>query len=399
MKRRGFKLVQELNQFRILDMIRKNGPISRSDLAKNLNLSPTTVATAINQFVTEGLVVDGMTGHSRGGRKPILVSFVPSSKYLIGVSITNSLITIASMDMEAAILHKSTYVLNILKQDNIVDSIVSRINDYVAKVPELEHCLGISIICPGIVDAEHGIIRKNTKLQLEDVPLKALVEKQTGLKTWVDNDANAIVLAEKQFGDFQDKRNVLYIQLGEGLGAGIIINDEIFRGKSGGAGELGHISINKHGPVCECGNTGCLDHYVGWPAIYGKILSSLTRGHSSAMLSLAENEMSRIDVSIFLKALAQEDEMALSIASEMAEDLASGLVTLVHLFNPDVLLIGWEAVHKEPSLMSQIEKKLRDHSFTLFTNKLEVHPATLGDNPGLKGAAAVLLQDIFNFSI
>ncbi|WP_173917581.1 ROK family transcriptional regulator [Halobacillus sp. Marseille-Q1614] len=399
MKRNGFKLMQELNQFRILDMIRKYGPISRSDLAKRLNLSPTTVATAVSEFIKEGMVVDGQPGHSRGGRKPILVSFVPDSRFLIGVSITNSAITLASMDMEANIIKKSICTINILEKEAIVDYIVSSIAAYVKEISDLDNCIGISTIAPGIVDSENGIIRKNTKLNLEEVPLKALVEERTGLKTWVDNDANAIVLAEKQFGTFQDKRNLVYIQLGEGLGAGMIINDEIFRGRNGGAGEFGHISLDKHGPVCECGNAGCLDYYVGWPAVYGKILSSLTRGKSSVMLKMAEGDLAGIDLPIFLKALASKDELAQEIAGEMASYLAAGLVTITHLLNPDVILIGWDAIYHDSSLMEAVQDELKEHSFVLFTDDLEVHPATLGQDFQLKGAAAVLLQDIFNFSI
>jgi N-acetylglucosamine repressor len=395
----SFKRMQELNQYRIFDMIRRFGPISRSDLAKKLNLSPTTVATAVSEFIKEGLAVDGEAGDSSGGRKPILVSFVPESKFLIGVSITNSFITIANLDLEAKLSNKSNFSLNIHEQRDVVGYIVSCIASYVKGITDMTRCVGISIITPGIVDALNGVILKNSKLRLDNIPLKSLVEKETGLKTWVDNDANAIALAEKQFGSFQHKNNLIYIQLGEGLGAGMIINNAIFRGRNGGAGEFGHISIDRNGPVCDCGNRGCLDYYVGWPAIYAKILTSLTRGKPSIMLDMAEGNMGNIDLPIFLKALASDDEMAKSVVQEISSYLSTGLVTLTHLFNPDVILIGWDAIYQDHSLIEAIQREVKEQAFTLFTEDLEIQSTTLGKDFQLKGAAAVLLQDLFNFTI
>jgi N-acetylglucosamine repressor len=393
------KLIQELNQHIILDVIRKYGPISRSEIAKKTKLSPTTVASAVSEMIEEGIVIDAEVGQSSGGRRPILVRFVPDSKFLIGISITNSAVTIASMNLEAEVKKKQVYPIDFYNEKDFIGYILKIIEEYISKIQDLSTCIGISIITPGIVDSVRGIIRNNSKLKLFDIPLKDIVEDRFGLKTWLDNDANAIALAEKQFGFYRNSKNLIYIQLGEGLGSGIVVNNAIFRGNHGGAGEFGHISVDREGIRCECGNIGCLENYVSWPVIYSRILSSIENGKKSAMLEMAEGNKTNISQQIFCSALEAGDELAKTIAEETASYLALGLVTLVNLFNPETILIGWEALYYDPSLIIKIREKVKEHTFQLFTNELEIQSTTLGKEFQLMGAAAVLLQDIFDFSL
>jgi predicted NBD/HSP70 family sugar kinase len=393
------KLIQELNQHIILDVIRKYGPISRSEIAKKTKLSPTTVASAVSEMIEEGIVIDAEAGQSSGGRPPILVRFVPDSKFLIGVSITNSTVAIASMNLEAEVKKKHVYSIDFYNERDFIGYILKIIEEYISKIQDLSKCIGISIITPGIVDSERGIIRHNSRLKLFNIPLKDIVEERFGLKTWLDNDANAIALAEKQFGFYRNSKNLIYIQLGEGLGSGIVVNNTIFRGNQGGAGEFGHISIDTEGTRCECGNIGCLENYVRWPVIYSRILSFIESGKKSVMLEMAGGNKKNISQQVFLSALEAGDELAKMIAEETASYLASGLVTLVNLFNPEAILIGWEALYYDSSLIFKIRNKVKEHAFQLFTNELEIQSTTLGKEFQLMGAAAVLLQDIFDFSL
>src|SRR5690625_15085 len=393
MKKGDLKFIQELNQSIIFNMIRNEGPISRSEIAKKTKLSPSTVTSAVAELISEGVVVDGEVGKSSGGRRPTLVRFEPNNKFLIGVSITNSNISIANMNLDAYVNYKKAYPMQ-AKSEEVIEYVLQLLEEYIEEINDLSTCIGISIITPGIVDSVNGIIRYNAKLHLYEIPLKEMVEEKFGIKTWVENDANAIVLAEKQFGTYRNMKNIVYIQVGDGLGSGIIMNNSIFRG----GGEFGHITIDWEGIECECGNIGCLENYVSWPAIQSKIALSLSNGAETQMMNMANGSIEKISQLTFRKALSEGDPLAKLIVEETASYLATGIVSVINLLNPEVILIGWDIIYDNLTFISKIHKEVERKTFDIFKGTLKIQPTTLGEDFELKGAAAVLLSEVFEFS-
>ncbi|MBU1291441.1 ROK family transcriptional regulator, partial [bacterium] len=221
MQRTGnLKLIQELNRSIILKTIRHYGPISRSEIAKRNKISPTTVTAAVRKLLQQGLVREASVGASSGGRKPILIQFSPESRFIIGVAIANSSIKIAEMNLEAKSRKQKVFPIYNLTGELLIDYFLKSIGQFLEEYSDLTKCIGISIVSPGIIDVDKGIIYENTKLKLKDIPLKEMVEKKFKLKTWLENDANAIALAEKQFGAYKKFKNLVYITIGDGLGAG-----------------------------------------------------------------------------------------------------------------------------------------------------------------------------------
>ncbi|UOQ45438.1 ROK family transcriptional regulator [Halobacillus salinarum] len=398
LKTGGLKLMQEINQYIVLRTIREEGPISRSEIAKKTKLSPTTVTSAVSELLQEGIVVTGGTGESSGGRKPTYLQFAPDSKFLIGVSITNSHIEIGTLNLEAEVQDKLTYEDDFQVNNQVIEETLRLIRRYLSGIDDLSNCIGISLIVPGIVDSKRGIIRNNAKLNLKDIALKEMIEKEFGLETWIDNDANAIALAETNFGSYEDKKNLVYIQMGDGIGSGIVIEDVIFRGAQGGAGEFGHISIDKEGIQCECGNRGCLENYVNWPALLERIKERLEQGESTSMLAKgkAVDELTQED---FLKALQQEDELAQAVIEDPIQYMGNGIVTLVNLFNPEVVLVGWGSITSDSYFIKRLRERVNDLSFAIFTENLEIQATTLGGDFQLKGAASVALKEYFEVPV
>ena len=390
------KLIQELNRSIVLDMIRQNGPISRVQIAEKIKLSPTTVTSAVNDLIQDGLVYENGIGESRGGRKPILLSFDPDSQFLIGVSIRSSGIVIAEINLEAVISRKKHYSHNV--NADFSEYLIQIIREFLSDTTSLNKCIGISIITQGIVDSLKGIILNNTKLKLKNIPIKVLVEKEFELPVSLDNDTNAYILAEKTFGDFTSFQNMLYIEIGEGVGAGIVVNGAIYRG-NGGAGEFGHTSVDKGGVRCDCGNVGCLENYVGWPTIYSRILTSIKKGKHSFMSDFVAGHIADITPEVFVKAIRLGDELALKILDEVVGYLASGIVNLVHLFNPEVILLGGEFVFENPIFISKVKSYVKSHAFEVLSDRLEMEQGSLGKEFEMIGAAAVILHDKFRFSI
>jgi N-acetylglucosamine repressor len=400
MQRTGdLKLIQELNRSIILRTIRHYGPISRSEIAKKNKISPTTVTAAVKELIRQGLVYEDGVGVSTGGRKPVLVRFSSDSKFIIAVAITNSSIKIAEMNLEAKVRKQKIFPVYNLTGKLVIDYLLKSIGQFLEEYSDLTKCIGISIISPGIINVDKGIIYENTKLKLKNIPLKEMVEKQFKLKTWLENDANAIALAEKRFGAYRKFKNLIYITIGDGVGAGIIVNGSIFRGCRGGAGEVGHTSIDRNGIPCDCGNTGCLENYVSWPAICSKVLSSVAQGKPTMMSELVKGDINRVTPSIFRDALKKNDQLAKEIMKDTAAYLATGMVNLVNLLNPDIIILGGKVAYDNHFLLSQVKKLVFKQALTILTNKLEICPTSLRDDFRMIAAATIPLQEIFHFSI
>jgi predicted NBD/HSP70 family sugar kinase len=396
------KLIQELNRSIILNMIRRNGPISRSELAKRNKLSPSTVASAVNELLQAGLVCENGTGSSSGGRKPIMVSFSPNNHILVGIVVSNFGITIAEINMEATIRRSIKITpeegsfFGKIVIDIILDSLEKFLLDCV-----LDKCVGISIIVPGIVDARHGIIHYNSKLKLENVPIKEEIESRFQIKTWIENDMNAIVLAEKKFGDFSKYQNLIYILVGGGVGAGVIINDSVLRGSRGGAGEFGHTSVDRTGIPCECGNRGCIENYISWPAIRSRIMERAKTDHSSATNNgwLRDLKAAEITPDDFLGAVEAGDHLANTIMENIVTYMGVGLVNLVNMFNPDIIILGGEMIGSKGILLGRLKEYIKRHALGFSTEGLQIYSSSLGENAPLVGAASVLLEEYFRFSL
>jgi len=400
MQRTGdLKLIQELNRSIILRTIRDYGPISRSEIAKKNSISATTVTAAVRELIQQGLVYEDGVGKSSGGRKPILIKFFSDSKFIITVAITNSYILIAETNLEAKVQRKEKFPVHNLTGKSVIDYIIKSISQFLKAYPDLTKCIGISVTSPGIIDVKRAVICENTKLKLKNIPLKEMMEKQFKLKIWLENDTNAIVLAEKRFGEYRKFKNLVYITVDDGVGAGIVVNGHIFRGCSGGTGEFGHTTIDRNGIRCDCGNRGCLENYVNWPAIYSKVLSSIEQGKNTIMLELVKGDINQITPSIFRSALEKNDQLAKEIITDTAAYLATGIVNLVNLLNPDIIILGGKVAYDNHFLISQVKKLVFQQALTNLTNRLEICPISLGKDFRIIASAAIPLQEIFHFSV
>lgn len=400
MKRTGdTKLIQELNRSIILETIRKYGSISRSEIAKKNDLSPTTVTSAVTELINEGYVVEGGTGTSSGGRKPILLNFSPDNHYLIGVSISYSKITIADMNLEAKINMKKIYPTNGYTGAALINYLLLLLEDFHAAQQDDRQCIGISLIIQGIVDSKKGVVHYNPVLLLEDVYLRDSVEAHFNLPTWLDNDTNAYVLAEKNFGHFQEVENLIYITIGEGVGSGVIVNNMLSRGESGGAGEFGHTSIDYQGELCSCGNKGCIENYINWPATSKKIMKEIEEGKETILTTYLTSDKLFITPSEFVEAVNTGDNLAVEINDEIAEYLSAGVVNLVHLFNPEVIILGGDVTNQNQILIDAVQQKIKDKTLKTLYQDVDITTSSLGKEFEMVGAASVLLQDKFQFKL
>ncbi|MGA9365061.1 MAG: ROK family protein [Bacteroidota bacterium] len=251
---------------------------------------------------------------------------------------------------------------------------------------------GIGVGSPGSVDLDGGTVKYPPNFPgWTVVRLGDALHKEFGLHVEVDNDANAAAVGEAKLGAGIGHKDFIMVTLGTGVGGGLILGGKIFRGTFGGAGELGHITIDHNGPLCNCGNHGCVEAYVGAKYLTRRAIEKLKRNRKSKILSLAGNNTKHIDPKIISLAAKAGDATALDILAETGRYLGIGLATVVNLLDVRLIIIGGGIARAGKPLFDPIKESVRKHVLTPMRDGLEVLPAKLGNSAGILGAAALVL--------
>jgi hypothetical protein len=260
-------LIRAINRSVILNAIKAHGPIGRADISRLSGLSPATVTGITGDLIAEDLVFEKQPGDSSGGRPPILLALNPRGGYVAGIKLMEDHITGALTDLEATVLAKQSRSLPLRTPECAVETMAALVDDLLHETG-LSHSklLGVGLGLAGIVDSENGLLRESPFFRWRDLPIRDLLQQQIQAPVSIDNDVNTLTLAERWFGSGQGLRNFLSLTVGRGVGLGIVVNGQLYRG-AGGAGELGHTVIDPQGPLCDCGKHGCLETYVGDPGL------------------------------------------------------------------------------------------------------------------------------------
>ncbi len=260
--------MREINRSVILNLIKTNGPISRADIANRIGLSPATVTSITGILIDEDLIFEKETGDSSGGRPPILLDLNPRGGFVIGIKLMEMQAVAALTDLNATVLQKIKSDIKSKEPREVVECLVQLVHDLIRDggIPQ-ERLLGVGIGLAGVVDSTRGILRKSPFLGWKDVPLRQLMQERLNVPIFLDNDVNTLTLGEKWLDDGVHVDDFIVVTVGRGIGMGIVLNGQIFRGSAGGAGEFGHLVINPEGPLCDCGNRGCLESYLGEGAL------------------------------------------------------------------------------------------------------------------------------------
>lgn len=305
-----------------------------------------------------------------------------ASKFIISVDLGGTNLRISLVNPQYKIRYKEVFsTRRFRKKEDLIEAIIDSVNK-ILTIQKLNktHILGLGLGLPGPIDVKQGIVHFFPNIPgWKEVNLKKILEKKLGLPVFLDNDANLMTLAEHRLGAAKGAKNAVCITLGTGVGGGLIINGELYRGLSFTAGEIGHIPINEKGPHCNCGGAACLEVYIGNNRIMNEVRKLFKRNISLEKLSLLAKRGNR---------------KALSIWSDVARRLGIALTGVVNLLNPDCIVIGGGVAGAGKALFDKVKETISKRAMRVQAKQVKVLKAKLSNDAGLIGAAILVKEGI-----
>jgi len=375
--------IRDINKQIVLNYVRARAPISRAEIARETSLQRSTVSAIIDDLQLEGLIEEIGTGDSTGGRKPTLLRLKTGTPVAIGVDVTPRETTVVLSDLAGNLLETEEFPTS-SDIDYMNKQILAKVSHFVDLYPEANLEVGISV--PGIADQTSGEILYVPYFQWSNWDIGRQITEQTGMEVVIDNDANAVALAELWFGNEEIKRtrNFVMVFVGEGIGTGIVIDGQVYRGENGAAGEFGHMFVYENAPVtCSCGRRDCWEAHASEKALLQRYASSNgSAGQGS------------IDID-HLIGLAQNGEArAINKLKENAKYLGIGISNLLIGFSPQAVVISGSITKAWDLIKDEIEEAGR-RSIRQEVKTTKIVPSALGDRPSILGSISLVLARKF----
>ncbi|MBN2781500.1 MAG: ROK family protein [Candidatus Marinimicrobia bacterium] len=316
-------------------------------------------------------------------------------KYYAGIDFGGTGIKVGIIDEKGNILIKDSFVTDPRKSGNeIVEHIAECTKKVIddSKLPQ-EQILGIGIGSPGLLNPETGQLKIVTNIpNLNGVYLTKGISDRLNKPAFLDNDVNAMSLGEFYYGSGKGKKNVIALTLGTGVGGGIILNGELYRGSTFTAGEIGHMSIARDGKYCGCGNYGCLERYVGKDGIIERFEMYRSKGIETSIGAYLED--GKVTPKAIALAAADGDKISVEVLKETGEILGHAIATLVNILNPEMIIIGGGISNAGELLMEPVRTGMLKHAYTIPAAAVEIVRAQLGNDAGLVGSASLAVANL-----
>ncbi|MCP8969853.1 ROK family transcriptional regulator [Ectobacillus ponti] len=378
MQRGTFQLMKSVNKSIILNKIRTSEPISRAQIAKETSLTPPTVSSIVKELIDQGLVRESALGQSSGGRKPTMLHINTDAYYVIGIDAGPEKVECVLTDLTGKIVYRTS---SRLAQPVAKEAFLAALKEIIYAILKVSHLdqdkiIGIGIAMHGVVDVETGTSLVAPILNLRDIPIKEVLEEEFNLTIKVENDARAMTLGESWFGGHGDIDSMVAVNIGRGVGAGVVMNGKLYHGAHDIAGELGHMTIDINGSVCECGNRGCLQTFVSGAAIAAR--AGMPTGK---------------DV---FEAAQKGNEACMQLLAETGRMIGVGLTNMIHMINPGKIVLSGGVMRSGTFLMPPLLETIQQRVLTNGARQTSITVSRLGEDATVLGAVSLLLVELFD---
>ena len=383
----------------ILRRVKNEGRFTVPSIAEEMGLSTTTIAKQLSVLRDE-IPIDEieMEESGRKGRKAVIYGIRADSRYFLGVDIKNVGLAIGMMDFTGNIVKKTVdYSYSFENSHENMDLICSKISLFLESLSPEDRAKvsGVGFNIGGRVDSMRGTSASIFNFEeTQDTPLADLLSEVIGLPVVIENDTKAMTYAEYIAYGMQWP-DVLYVNIGWGLGLGIIIGGRMYYGANGYSGEMGHMRVYENNILCHCGKKGCLETEVSMMAISRKLQERILKGETS-ILSQKVRLGEKIDSRDILDAAEKEDQLCIELISETGKELGKQLAGIINLFNPGCIIIGGQLAKASPFyFQQQVALSVKQHSLKLMNRGLPILLTKLGDDAGITGACLLARDRLF----
>ncbi len=392
-------LIVSDHEAQIIAALRKHEAISRTDIARRTGWSRPKVTAEVGKLARRGILIESGEGASQGGRRPRLLKFNRQLGHIVGVDIGATSMDLAVADLDGQVLLRDSGPADVRDEPLVLLgearrrllALLARCDIRPAQI------LGVGVGVPGPVDFLKGILVAPPLMPAwEGFSIRGYFHPIfPSAFVAVDNDVNIMALGELKSGAGLGQDNFIFVKIGTGIGAGIVCNGVIHRGHNGSAGDIGHICADHTGPICRCGNVGCLEAMAAGPAIADQALAAAQHGSSPILAQklAANNGMLRAeDVAV---AVREGDHAAIEIVQHSGQLIGDVLAGLVNFFNPSMILVGGGVSNIGNQLLASIRQAVLRRSTALATRELIVSYSPMGSEAGVTGAIHLALEHLF----
>ncbi len=370
-----------------------DGALSCADLSTRVQKSLPLTMKILNEMIEEGTVVESGYAPSSGGRRPAMYSIKEDTLYIVAVAMDQLVTRISVMNNKNQhVTEIDKFELPLSKNPEALTELTKRIEALIKKSGiAKKKILGIGIGMPGFIDFKKGI--NYSFLETTNKTIAQTLTEKTGLPVYIDNDSSLIALAEFRFGSAKNKKTSMVINIGWGVGLGMVLNGELFRGHNGFAGEFSHIPIFNNNKLCGCGKTGCLETETSLLVVIEKAVNGLKAGRLSGIDKKFPTGHFEQDAQAIITAALKGDQFAVELFSEAGYNIGRGVAVLIHIINPESVILSGRGALAGKVWQAPIQHALNEHCIPRLAANTTVEVSTLGYDAELIGSAALVMEN------
>jgi len=366
--------------------------MSCAELSELFDKSIPSIAKAVNELIEEGFVVEQGYAPSSGGRRPLMYAINASAMFILAMAMDQLSTRIQLVDLlNQPVSDFVMFELKLLDNTEALNKLVKNINQYINDSGvSRDKIAGIGIGMPGFINPVRGI--NYTYLDAGDKTLTQYILDETGLPAYIDNDSSLIALAEQKFGIAKSQKEVMVINLGWGIGLGMIVNGEIFRGRNGFAGEFSHIPLSEDGALCTCGKRGCLEAEASMLVVSKRAIEGIDQGRVTSLKQIDEAHSKQMGDAI-MEAANNGDQFAIELFSDAGYKIGKALAILIHIMNPEAIVLSGRGARVGKILLAPIQQALHKYCIPRLSRGTELLISELGFDAELIGASVLVMEN------
>ena len=382
---------------RIIAYYLNNSTSTIPELSKELNLSVPTIAKVIAEMCEDGYIVNCGKMDTGKGRSPVIYGLAPDSGYFIGVDLMSNGLNLGLMNFKGELVKLDMDVPYQYRNSQVgLDELCGHVTDFIEQLDiAKERILNVGVNIPGRVNPEMG--HSFSRFNFEERPLVDLMAERIGCRVYIDNDTRAMTYGEMSKGVVKGEKDVIFVNLSWGIGCGLILNGELYTGKSGFSGEFGHFPSFDNEVLCHCGKRGCLETEISGMALHRNLLQSVKEGRQTLLAEQIMKDEASLTLDDIIDATLKEDLLCIELVEDIGQKLGRYLAGLINLLNPEMVIIGGSLARTGDSILQPVKSAVRKYSLNMVNRDSAIVLSKLQGKAGVTGACLLARKSLFHF--